>query len=160
MRARIITHADTHTHAHAHTLTHANTQEWDEDEDYEEEEDATGMGAKHFVEDYSGSSDEEDEASEDDIEDGSELAKRMAAARKPADARAAGRKGKAAIGDDSDDEADLSDEGARRPKRKAKSAAGKGKKGPKASRRGGARVEIEYENEMQSVASRGAAADW
>ena len=74
--------------------------------------------------------------------------------------RAAGRKGKAAIGDDSDDEADLSDEGARRPKRKAKSAAGKGKKGPKAPRRGGARVEIEYENEMQSVASRGAAADW
>jgi hypothetical protein len=39
------------------------------------------MGSRQFVEDYSGSSDDEEDSA-DDIEDGSVLAKRMAAARK------------------------------------------------------------------------------
>jgi len=56
-------------------------EEGDEEleEDYEDGEE--GMGSRQFVEDYSGSSDEEEDSA-DDIEDGSILAKRMAAARK------------------------------------------------------------------------------
>ena len=52
------------------------------EEDYEEgEEDAEGMGSRQFVEDYSGSSDDE---SADDIEDGSVLARMTAARKAPA----------------------------------------------------------------------------
>eukprot|EP00277_Geminigera_cryophila_P034483 CAMPEP_0173118320 /NCGR_PEP_ID=MMETSP1102-20130122/50907_1 /TAXON_ID=49646 /ORGANISM="Geminigera sp., Strain Caron Lab Isolate" /LENGTH=346 /DNA_ID=CAMNT_0014023287 /DNA_START=6 /DNA_END=1046 /DNA_ORIENTATION=- len=141
-------------------------EEEEEEEEYEEEEDDEGgMGSKQFVEDYSGSSeddnddddDDEEEDSADDIEDGSILAKRMAAARK---APPKG-KGKAALDDSEDD----SEEEETRPVKKMKGAgaAGKGvkagKKGAK-GRKGGARVEIEYEREMESLPARSGAADW
>jgi hypothetical protein len=73
-------------------------------------------------------------------------------------------KGKAAIDDDSDQDSEDSED--ERPAKKSKggTAAGKGgkgagKKGPK-GRKGGARVEIEYEREMERMPARGGAADW
>jgi len=73
-------------------------------------------------------------------------------------------KGKAAFSDSDEDSEE--DEEEARPAKKAKSTAaagkggkGAGKKGPK-GRKGGARVEIEYEREMERVPARGGAADW
>ncbi|EKX48604.1 hypothetical protein GUITHDRAFT_159496 [Guillardia theta CCMP2712] len=110
-------------------------EDWDEDEEEEEE---FGFGSKQFVEDYS------DDEDMDDIED-------------------AGSKNKTRRNARVDEESEESEEEEEAPRKRAKPSS-KAKPAPPTKkpsskrRKGGARLEIEYEQEQEKLSSR--AADW
>jgi len=117
-------------------------EEEDEDQDWDDEEDETGMGSRPFVEDLSDEDDSDEDGGFPDIEEfGS------SSSHKPPRGGAA----KQGARDDDDDD-DLEAGPKKKKMRKAEPPAAKAPKRAGPKKRGGARIEVEYEREEERQA--------